>query len=103
METSSEFYQTSYLIVNIWNPMLFIECLQYPQLQHWNIFTLIYLCANKSLLIHWFNVYKESRSPHETGDVTQMLEKDGIKDKILSKNDLDHSLLQRELTRFDKF
>ena len=45
------------------------------------------------------NLEVESRSPQETVDVTQMLEKDGIKDKILSKNDLDHSLLLRELSK----
>ena len=35
------------------------------------------------------NLEVESRSPQVTDNFTQMQEKDGIKDKIFSKNDLD--------------
>ena len=56
-------------------------------------------CRASNLWPLHVNLEVESRSPQETGDFTQMLEKDGIKDKILSKNDLDHSLLQRELSK----
>ena len=56
-------------------------------------------CRASNLWPLHVNLEVESRSPQETGDITQMLEKDGIKDKILSKNDLDHSLLQRELSK----
>ena len=56
-------------------------------------------CRASNLWPSHVNPEVESRSPQETGDVTQMYEKDGIKDKILSKNDLDHSLLLRELSK----
>ena len=56
-------------------------------------------CRASNLWPLHVNLEVESRSPQETGDITLMLEKDGIKDKILSKNDLDHSLLLWELSK----